>query len=122
MPTSWPWRLSVVGSWVRQKTRSRSSKEILAGRTSLGSTSAWPVVPEQICFVGGVRRLAAAVAGDGGLHAAEVLEDGFGTPEAAGAEGDGFQVGVGGLDVMDGSRGRVFGFADCPTIGAMVPG
>ena len=37
-------------------------------------------------FVRRVLDVAAAVAGDDGLHAAEVLEDGLGAPEAAGAE------------------------------------
>ena len=41
-------------------------------------------------FVGRVVDVAAAVAGDDGLHAAEALEHGFGAPEAAGAEGGGF--------------------------------
>src|ERR1051325_1943714 len=47
VPTSLPWRLSVVGSWVAKNTVSRSRKPISAGSNSMRITSAWPVVPSQ---------------------------------------------------------------------------
>ena len=46
---SWPWRLSVVGSWVCQKTFNRSSNLISLGSYVIWMTSAWPVRPVQTC-------------------------------------------------------------------------
>src|SRR3954447_24525704 len=45
VPTSWPWRLSVVGSCVCQKAFKRSSNLISAGSKVIWMTSAWPVRP-----------------------------------------------------------------------------
>ena len=47
-------------------------------------------------FVGRLVDVAAAVAGDDGLHAVESLENGFAAPEATFAEGGGFELGGGG--------------------------
>ena len=90
MPTSWPCWLSVVGSWVCQKTFSRSSNlislRVVGDLDDLGVAGA----AGADLFVGGFVDGAVAVAGDDGLHAFESLEDGFAAPEAAFAEGGGF--------------------------------
>src|SRR6266702_6305759 len=45
VPTSLPWRLSVVGSWIVKNTSSSSRYEISSGSKVTWTTSAWPVVP-----------------------------------------------------------------------------
>ena len=48
VPTSLPWRLGVVGSWMVKKTASRSRNPTTAGSKVTRTTSAWPVSPVQM--------------------------------------------------------------------------
>ena len=49
LPTSWPWRLSVVGSWMTKEDLEQFARadacQVERGRT----TSAWPMSPTQTC-------------------------------------------------------------------------
>ena len=47
VPTSWPCRFSVVGSWMVKKIERISRRPILAGSRRTCTTSAWPVSPAQ---------------------------------------------------------------------------
>ena len=49
VPTSLPWRFSVVGSWMTKKISSISRSVIRAGSKRTRTTSAWPVRPLQTC-------------------------------------------------------------------------
>jgi hypothetical protein len=49
VPTSLPWRFSVVGSWMAKKI-SRISRSVMRVVSKLTrTTSAWPVSPPQTC-------------------------------------------------------------------------
>ena len=47
VPTSAPWRLRVVGSWMEKKTSRMSLNPMREGSKVSWMTSAWPVEPEQ---------------------------------------------------------------------------
>src|SRR2546426_8629748 len=53
VPTSWPWRLSVVGSCTVKNTSSRSLSEITFGSNVIWLTSACPVRPVHTCSYDG---------------------------------------------------------------------
>ncbi len=48
VPTSLPWRLGVVGSWIVKKTARRSRKFTTSASNVTRTTSAWPVSPVQM--------------------------------------------------------------------------
>jgi hypothetical protein len=45
VPTSLPWRMPWVGSWLSQKMRSRASYDVTAGSNTTSTASVWPVRP-----------------------------------------------------------------------------
>ena len=89
VPTSAPWRLSVVGSWMAKKTSRRSRKR---GRRIEGEADDFGMAGAAGAdmVVGGVRLRPAHVAGFDGVDAAQFVVDGLDAPEAPAGEVGGF--------------------------------
>jgi hypothetical protein len=87
VPTSLPWRLSVVGSWIEKKTPSSSSYGRTAGSNVHAHDFGVPGAAAANVVVGGLGRLSAHVARFDRFDALQLVEYRLEAPEATSGEG-----------------------------------
>ena len=86
VPTSLPWRIPCVGSWLSQNVFSSSSYETFFGSNTTSTTSEWPVRPLHTSRYVGFGVKPRRVADGGRVDTRQLPELRLGAPEAAETE------------------------------------